>query len=256
MILDHRETYLFLFGHPDDDVFIAGTMRMLLDAGATVHAAWVTSGDYFGQGRQRERELTKVTSILGLNPNHVHLLGFPDLGVIARLDEAAARVAEVVEKTKPTVIFADAYEGGHPDHDSVNFLAYEGSTRAGISPKIFEFPLYNGAGSPLHARWQINRFPPGGPPTLYMKLSERAIEVKHRMMLAYGSQWMYMIPARFATSPARLRRYGELYRQCPADRDFTIPPHPGELNYERWFNSFMKTRFADFRKAVEKARTR
>jgi len=256
MILDRREAYFFLFAHPDDDVFIAGTMRMLLDAGATVHAAWLTSGDYFGKGRQRERELTQALAILGLNPNQVQLLRFPDLGLVARLSEAAATVAELFRKNKPTVIFANAYEGGHPDHDCVNFLAYEGSARARITPKIFEFPLYNGAGSPLHARWQINRFPPGGPPTQYMKLNQRVIEIKHRMMWAYSSQWMYMIPARFATSPARLFRYGEPYRQCPADRDFTVPPHPGELNYERWFNSFMKMSFADFRKAVENARSK
>lgn len=256
MILNPRETYMFLFAHPDDDVFIAGAMRLLLDAGAPLFAAWLTSGDYFGQGRRREIELTKAAAILGLNPNRMHLMRFPDLGLIAKLSEAANHVAELFHHIKPTVVVANAYEGGHPDHDCVNFLAYEASSRARISPKIYEFPLYNGAGSPVFGRWQINRFPPGGPPVEYVKLDDRAIECKHRIMWTYSSQLMYMVPARLATSRARMLRYGEPCRLCPADRDHTVRPHPGDLNYERWFNSFMKTRFDDFRRAVQKCRTR
>jgi len=254
MILDPRETYLFLFAHPDDDVFIAGTMRLLLDAGAQVYAAWLTSGDYLGQGRRREVELTKATAILGLDPNRTRLLRFPDLGLIGKLSEAASKVAELLHQIKPTVVVANAYEGGHPDHDCVNFLAYEASSRARMAPKLHEFPLYNGAGSPLYGGWQINRFPPGGPPVEYVKLNDRAVECKHRMMWTYSSQLMFMIPARLATSRARMLRYGEPSRRCPADRDHSLPPHQGEPNYERWFNAFMKTKFDDFRKAVKMCR--
>jgi LmbE family N-acetylglucosaminyl deacetylase len=255
MSFDHHERYVFLFGHPDDDVFISGTMRLLIDAGAEVHAAWLTSGDFFGQGKRREGEVANVTAILGLNGSHTHLLGFPDLGLVSRLDQAADRLAELLQRTKPTVILADAYEGGHPDHDSVNFLAYEASARAGIAPRLFEFPLYNAAGPLRYGRWKINSFPPGGPSVSFNPLNEHAIECKYRMMRAYSSQWAYMIPARLASPRSRLMRLGEPYRICPADRDHTQPPHPGKLSYERWFNSFMRTKFSDFQHAVQQCRT-
>jgi N-acetylglucosamine malate deacetylase 1 len=251
------ENILFLFAHPDDEAFICGAMRMALDAGAQVHGAWVTSGDFFGGGKRREAALWEGMDILELDESRVHLLRIPDLGIVAEMPRAAEIVAKLVGELKPAKIFVDAFEGGHPDHDAVNFLAYEGSARAGISPEIYEFPLYNGSGSVLHWRWRINSFPPGNNPTLYIPLTEDAIRRKHRLMLhAYLSQWMYMVPARLASPRSLMLSRGESYRFCPPDRDHAAPPHPGTLNYERWFNFFMRIQFRDFRAAVERTRCR
>jgi len=251
-----REKYLCLFAHPDDDVFIAGTMKLLLDQGADLHAAWLTSGDYFGLGSRRDRELTRAMAILGLDESRVHRLGFPDLGLLARLDEAAEKVAEMMDQVQPSVVVADAFEGGHPDHDCVNFLAFEGSFRAGIKAQIIEFPLYNGAGHWYYGRWKINSFPHGGPPVLYNRLTDAAVTCKHRMIRAYSSQWMFMFPARLASSRSRLTNLGEPYRICPADRDHTVPPHVGRVSYERPVNSFMKIKFTQFTTEVMLVRQR
>lgn len=256
MTFSHREKYLFLFAHPDDDVFIGGTLKLLLDQGAEVDAAWLTSGDYFGLGSRRERELSNAMAALGLDERRVHRLRFPDLGLLSRLDEAAEEVADLMDQLQPSIVVADAFEGGHPDHDCVNFLAFEGSFRAGIRAEIIEFPLYNGAGHWYHWRWRINSFPPGGPPVLYSRLNDAALTCKHKMIRSYPSQWMYMGPARLASSRSRLTPLGEPYRICPADRDHTVPPHAGELSYERWFNSFMKTTFSQFRNEVVRVRQR
>ena len=165
-------------------------------------------------------------------------------------------MAELVDQVKPSIVVADAFEGGHPDHDSTNFLAYEGTYRANISAKIIEFPLYNGAGPWYHWRWRINKFPPGGPTVQYSRLNEAAVTCKHRMIRSYSSQWMYMGPARLWSSRSRMIHPGEPYRICPADRDHAVPPHAGRLSYERWFNSFMKTRFSQFRDQVLRVRQR
>jgi LmbE family N-acetylglucosaminyl deacetylase len=250
----NAKKYLFVFAHPDDEVFIAGTMKQLLVRGAELHGAWLTSGDYFGKGQERERELSQALNILGLPGRWRHLFRLTDLGLLRELDRAADKVAKLVREIQPEVVFANAFEGGHPDHDAMNFLAYEGCSRAGIRPQIFEFPLYNGAGQPYYWWWQINHFPPGGAPTLYNRLADDAVDCKYSMMRAYSGQWMYMIPARLVSSYSKLRRLGEPYRRCPENRDHTLPPHPGTLNYERPFNSFMKIRFSDFREAVAKVR--
>jgi LmbE family N-acetylglucosaminyl deacetylase len=254
MNLDAQKKYFLLFAHPDDDAFIAGTMKSLIRAGAEVHGVWLTSGDYFGKGELREKELAHATSLLSLPSSQVHLLRFPDLGLMRMLDEAADRVAALIDKLKPDTIFSTAYEGGHPDHDSANFLAYEGCFRAGRHADLFEFPLYNATGKASHWWWRINSFPPGGPEVLYNRLSEEAVATRQRITWAYSSQWLYMVPARMASSRARLTRIGEPYRQCPRGRDHTVRPHAGTLNYERWFCSFMRIRFNDFRTAVMKVR--
>lgn len=252
MNLSDNAIYLFLFAHPDDDTFIAGTMRTLVRRGAEVHAAWLTSGDFLGQSERREKELWDAVEVLGLREDQVHLLRMPDLRLVSRLDEAVKSVCDLVSKLKPDKIFADAFEGGHPDHDAVNFLAYEACVRTGINAELFEFPLYNGTGPFLHWRWRINRFPSGGPTVLHTPLSEDSIACKHQMMKIYArSQWMFMIPARMVSSHKRLSEEGEPYRPYPRDRNYTVRPHPGRLNYERWFNRFMKLTWKDFQQAVE-----
>lgn len=256
MTRDKNKTYLFLFAHPDDDAFICGTMKMLLDRGANVHAAWLTSGDFFGQGKRRESELAVATSCLGMEASRVHLLRVPDLKVVPEMERAADLVTDLMDLVRPDVIFVDAYEGGHPDHDSANFLAYEARYRTGIAADLLEFPLYNGSGPAHHWWWRINRFPPGGPEVLHSPLDEPAIACKYRIMKEYSSQWMYMIPARIASPRSRLLHEGEPYRKCPDDRDHTLRPHPGTINYERWFNFFMKISFEDFRDAVLRARSK
>jgi LmbE family N-acetylglucosaminyl deacetylase len=253
-MLDKNAKYLFMFAHPDDEVLISGTMRQLLDQGADVEAAWVTCGEHFGNIETRLRELAKVTALLGLKERSIHLLRLPDLGLVSMMNQAADKVAEMLNSVKPDTIFANAYEGGHPDHDSVNFLAYEASHRAGFKPKLYEFPLYNATGNILYFRWRLNAFPDNGIPVLHNPLKESEIECKLRTIRTYVSQWMYMVPARLAVSRSRLANVGEPYRVCPPDRDHTEPPHEGMLSYERWVNSFMKIKFADFRKAVEHAR--
>ena len=85
-------------------------------------------------------------------------------------------------------------------------------------------------------------------------LPDEAIEARQRITWAYASQWLYMIPARLASTHKRLATIGEPYRPCPPDRDHTIRPHEGKLNYERWFCAFMKISFSDFRAAILKTR--
>jgi len=256
MMLDKKANYLFMFAHPDDEVLISGTMKQLIDQGAEVEAAWVTCGEYFGNIGTRLRELARVTALLGLKENSIHLLRLPDLGLVSMLNQAADKVAEMLNSVRPDAIFANAYEGGHPDHDAVNFLAYEASYRANLKPKLYEFPLYNATGSILYFRWRLNAFPDDGIPVLHNPLNQSEIDCKLRTIRTYVSQWMYMAPARLAVSRSRLASVGEPYRICPPDRDHTKRPHDGMLSYERWVNSFMKIKFADFRRSVEDARQR
>ncbi|MFH0959371.1 MAG: PIG-L deacetylase family protein [Pseudomonadota bacterium] len=246
---------LFVFAHPDDDVFITGTMKKYILSGLGIRAVWLTSGGYFGGQKRREQELTRAASELGLLSQDYDLLRFPDLGLMNSMNNAALELSAILCDFKPDKIFVTAFEGGHPDHDAANFIVHDASIRSELKCDIFEFPLYNGAGSLLTWRWRINSFPPGGPSPLFQPLQETEINCKYKSMKIYSSQWMYMVPARLTRSRNFLTRHGEPYRLCPSDRDHCIPPHKGRLNYERWFNSFMRVKFTDFARAVKKARS-
>ncbi|MFC1833326.1 PIG-L deacetylase family protein [Thermodesulfobacteriota bacterium] len=246
--------YLFLFAHPDDDAFIVGSMRMLLDQGVDVYGVWATSGGLLGGSKTRESELAAAMTVLGLDESRRFLLRMPDLGLIANLAEAADAVTKVVEEVRPTTVVATAFEGGHPDHDCVNFLAYEGCSRVGITPEMMEFPLYNGSGRVIHWRWKVNSFPDGKRVANNTPLTDSALDCKYRILRTYSTQWLYMFPLRLASPRSKMKSSGEPCRRSPGDRDHTMPPHPGKLNYERWFNSFMKISFKDYADAVRSAR--
>ena len=205
-----------------------------------------------GGSLKREKELFAAAEILGLKGSSITLLRLPDLGLINNLKQAVELLAPICEAVKPEKVYVTAFEGGHPDHDCANFLVYETRKSTGMIYDIFEFPLYNGSGSLLTWRWKINSFPNDDGSLVELPLTSIEISVKRRIMQTYSSQWMYMVPARLATSEKKMLKTGEPQRLCPNQRDHTVRPHLGKLNYERWFNMFMRINFSDFRKAVEK----
>lgn len=252
---NREEKFLFVFAHPDDDVFISGLMRRLISLGIETLGVWLTSGGYLGGQERRENELREAMSVLGLPADHCKMLRFPDLGLIDSMDTASSRLAEIFRDYQPQNIFVTAFEGGHPDHDAANFIVYEARFRSQLACQLFEFPLYNGSGPLWTWRWRVNAFPPGGPPTVFQPLTSQEVDCKRKMMKIYSSQWMYMVPAKMAKSRDVLMNQGEPYRLCPENRVHTFAPHAGKLNYERWFNFFMKIRFRDFTEAVKRTRT-
>ncbi|HMK34149.1 MAG TPA: PIG-L family deacetylase [Desulfomonilaceae bacterium] len=246
----HLSTDLFLFAHPDDDVFVAGTMSMLVKAGHTVHAAWLTSGDARGDPAMREAELCKAMRIVGVAESGIHLLRLPNRGLLGILPTAAEKVAKIVVQLNPERIFTTAYEGGHIDHDALNFLTRMAYQQTGSRAGLYEFPLYNRSGPFYFWWWRINTFYPCMEEVVYSRLTETAVRIKHLAMREYASQWKDMLPFRLVLNKKRMLQTGEPYRQLPPDRDYTVPPHAGKLNYEGWSTSPTGTTFIDFRKAV------
>ncbi len=126
------------------------------------------------------------------------------------------------------------------------FLRTKGAFGLGATLNCSSFRCITQRGRPLIGGGVSIAFRLEARKFLYNRLPAEAIEARQRITWAYASQWLYMVPARMASSRARLTRIGEPYRQCPRDRDHTVRPHPGKLNYERWFCSFMRIRVQRF----------
>lgn len=81
-----QETVLFLFAHPDDEQYMAGTIQKLIAIGHLVYVAYTTSGKngddktgLYGSGTQAladARELEAISSLtnLGVNPARIYAL--------------------------------------------------------------------------------------------------------------------------------------------------------------------------------------
>ncbi len=242
--------YLFIFAHPDDEVFIAGTMKQLITMGHEVYGVWVTSGEARGGRELRERELGAAIRIIGLKLERTRLLRLPNRGLLPILGKAVDAVSDLFEQVVPDRVLVTAYEGGHIDHDVVNFIAHEAAKRTNLAADLLEFPLYNRNGPAYLMGWKINRFPGKSETVYYNPLTDEAIDVKHQVMRIYASQWKDMAPFRLAMPRFRLKRYGEPYRPLSLGRDYTLPPHRGRLNYEGWLFPSGDIRFRHFKECI------
>jgi LmbE family N-acetylglucosaminyl deacetylase len=100
--LTSQDRIVVVAPHPDDEVLGAGGLiQQACAAGAEVHVIYLTNGDhnqvafklyklklhltpiqYLSFGRLREREAAAATAILGLAPEQLTFLGFPDYGTM------------------------------------------------------------------------------------------------------------------------------------------------------------------------------
>ncbi len=250
-------SFLFLFPHPDDDVFVAGLMHRLLRGRARITGVWLTSGDAGGDAAEREREIAAAMNILGLPPEARVLLRLADMGLLGAMGSGADLVAGLVARHRPHGIFVSAFEGGHVDHDAANFIAAEAVRRAGADSTLFEYPTYNASGTTRARGLRINGFPPRSPGVRYARLDDDALACKQAMIRAYASQAGVYVIDRLGRRRAEMLRRGEPFRRFPAARDYRLPPLPGMTAYSQWFNPCAGISVADFAAAVEaSSRTR
>jgi LmbE family N-acetylglucosaminyl deacetylase len=146
------------------------------------------------------------------------------------------RVAGLIRALRPAMVLTHAYEGGHPDHDAAAFVAARavhqiepGSAR----PALLEFPSYRLEGD----RVVTNRFLPDGRSVAHARpLSDAERFIRERMLDAFVTQRAVIEPFR--------RQDHEWWRAAP-QYDFTAPPHPGPLHYERFHWGMTSTRWCE-----------
>ncbi len=254
------EKWLFIFAHPDDDSLICGSMRLIKERGGDVHAVWLVSGLSPRGIKVREKEVQSAMDLVGISRKNRYFLRLP-VCFLLNFSYSKKRLFPLVDSINPAKIVVPAFEGGHVDHDATNFLGVESAkhlTTRNPNIIVYEYPLYNGDGPVWRWWWNINVFPSGvhgAGETQYTSLLDPVIDLKYQLMKTYKSQWMYMIPARIACSRTRLRKQGEPFRLVSLDRNFTVRPHRGKLNTERWFNFWMGTSFSEFTELTTKAKT-
>lgn len=75
--------FVFVFAHPDDEsMFFLPTIRSLVDVGETVWFLCLTTGDYNGLGKTREKEMEKAGRLLGASKVIVRNDGETDTGIV------------------------------------------------------------------------------------------------------------------------------------------------------------------------------
>jgi LmbE family N-acetylglucosaminyl deacetylase len=202
------ETWLFVSPH-DDDIVLGGGLffQAALAAGVQVHAAVVTDGR-MGYCREEQRdsisqirceEAKKSFAILGLAPEHLYFLGYPDghlstcCGAFVhhngpgKPETVGMQVAftRLLRQVRPTRVFVPTSSDLHPDHRIVHEVLMISLFHAqgGIwpqygepiaeVPRIYEMAIYCD-------------FPE--PPQIRIETPPAMLETKIQAILAYDSQ--------------------------------------------------------------------
>lgn len=155
-------TTVFFHAHPDDEASgTAGSMILTSDAGHRVVVAYATHGEHgtvpddLGEGGtladHRRSEAEASARVTGTA--RVAWLGYADSGMTgweqnghetsfhsADLDEAAGRLARILDEEDADVLVGYDWHGGygHPDHVKVHHVAHRAADLAARRPRVLE----------------------------------------------------------------------------------------------------------------------
>jgi len=222
---------LVLAAHPDDEVVACGALMQRMQRATVVFATdgaprpegfWKKYGSREAYAEVRRQEARRALRMAGATPVFLSSLvpgGIADQELFRTLPAAISALEQVIVQAKPQCILTLAYEGGHPDHDAVCFMASVARTRARLP--VWESPLYhrNAEGANV-----MQAFPYLTGAELELCSECGQLEKKIAMFHTYESQGLVL---------ESFRPDYETYRPL-AEYDFTRPPLPWKLNYEWW----------------------
>lgn len=221
---------LVIVAHPNDEFGVAATLRGHTRRGDDVCAAWLAHDDRTDVRDLREAEARHAMSIIDVPPENLRFPDLPSQPLAFQLPEVADAVRALVDEFSPDVIYVPAYEGGHPDHDAVNFAAWEAALPLGV--EVREFPLYRAAERTWLRRLPVfGRLLPSIGASDVRELTPRESRFKRTVWGVYKSQRpLTDVLLRVAGDQARFFTTEES-RPLPM-RDYTKPPHDRPLLYE------------------------
>jgi N-acetylglucosamine malate deacetylase 2 len=228
--------------HPDDEVIGIGGHLDLLPSVRLVH---VTDGaprdlvdarrnafntrDVYAEARRRELEC--AMALANIPPDRLECFGFVDQETSLHLATIARQLAGWLADHRIELVLTHPYEGGHPDHDATAFAVHSACRLLlpqcdGTEIRIIEMTSYHAGpdGELVTDTFLPSSFATGSDDEIYLPLSDDQRVLKRRMLSCHTSQAEVL--AAFSVEAERLR---------PASNyNFTEPPHPGTLWYERF----------------------
>lgn len=244
---------LILVPHPDDEVVGAAlAIRRAVAGDSEVFALDLTCGvppkeafwpwsrmSRAARVETRRREAAAAARELGL-------MRLADDGLAARrlrfaLPAAYARIRDALAGHAIDTIWVPAYEGAHADHDCANALAFA-VTRNVPGLAAWEFAEYNNAGGRKHANEFLDAR--GGETTIEPE-DDNEGRWKTQLLRLYRSEAFNLGNVSSGKTPFR-----ESFRPLPR-HDYSRPPHPGRLFYERFHWVPVKVPPIDFTTGAE-----
>ncbi len=223
---------LVIVAHPDDEAVTCAALmqrmrepNVLFCTDGAPHDPyfWSKFGSRMDYADLRRKEAHTALGHLGVrNVEFLRPLRgkvITDQCLFQSLPEAIDGVELVVDRVRPDALLTLAYEGGHPDHDSCNFIAAVVSRERALP--AWEMPVY----TLFHKdEREFQTFMPAPQPSIVLHPSADEIARKRQALEAYQSQGHFLVNFDSVAETFRpLQKY-----------DYSQPPHEGVLNYEAW----------------------
>ncbi len=241
----YGKTILLLSPHPDDEVVGAGAAIGRARAqGSRVLVAFLTTGvpdiqvlwpwqraGHAAWVQRRRAEADNVARTLGFTVALIQ--DIPTRHLKSHLAATRAALVDIIDREQVDTIWAPAYEGAHQDHDAASFLAWTLGDRA----TLWEFAEYTNQGG----RARSQDFPCASGTELTLMLTPQEIEAKRQALAAYPSE---------RGNLKHIEAGREVFRPF-AGYDYSKPPHPGVLFYQRFQWVWPRHPRVDYTKADE-----
>ena len=132
-MLSNKTLHILAFGAHADDVEIGmgGSIAKWTTSGKRVGICDLTEAQLSSNGtiEIRKVEANKAAELLGVTERLS--LGFPDRGLLLQ-EEFIRKIATVIRRYQPQIVFAPYFEDRHPDHGNCARLVEEAVFSAGI----------------------------------------------------------------------------------------------------------------------------
>jgi len=142
---------LVIAPHPDDEsIGCGGAICLHAKRGERVTVVYLTSGELglkhlprHKAWRTREREAEKAAKVLGVSA--WHFLRLPDWFTGGNIGEAAKKLAPLVKRAKPELIYLPHADEWHPDHKAAlpivrDALRVKGASK--LSPVLLAYEVW------------------------------------------------------------------------------------------------------------------
>ncbi len=230
--LDRSTRCAIVVAHPGDEIVGAGYLISKLD---DVHILYVTDGadeqttksiaERTEYAETRKRECKSALALANVPAHRVIDLGLPVHKAAQHLPDLTRTIAAFLQSSGADIVMTHPYEGGHPDHDATAFATHAAlrlMTHNGFRPPVaFEIALHPSADGTT----KVPDFLPAYDwETATLVLDDAASELKHRMIDCLVTQRECL-----KASPGGPERFRKSRKY-----DFTAPPQPGALYYEKF----------------------
>lgn len=219
--IDGEGTTLIVAPHPDDEVLgCGGLIARLCDSGHAPHIVYMTGGGGSHRGccgRPEEevvaarRRLTSLAmSVLGVPPENLHFLDYPDGGISAD-NEQTDRLRALVAELAPQYILVPHWGEGWPDHIRTAAIVKEIAAATGI--RIYEYCVWLWYYNVNNLDWDTARTLPLTQGELARKQS--AADIYTLPLAPCGRPWSGVLPDVFLKAHKGNR---ELYFKCMPEK--------------------------------------